>query len=135
MASGASLVAGAATAISLGSEAAGKWISRGQASLLSDARLRKMASRNDVMGGGKNSWQGKLISGELDTRFSLQESDKRIEDAVRGVENILKSKPNNITLNISVDQNGRVTSSSNDPNTSTRINLKRGNFFDVPFTD
>lgn len=58
----------------------------------------------------------------------VQAADKRIEDAVKSVETTLREKKNNITLNISVDQNGRVTSSSDDPNTSTQINLKRGEF-------
>ncbi len=52
-----------------------------------------------------------------------------VESAVRGVENILREKKNNIILNVSIDQNGRVTSSSNDLNTTSTINLKRGDFF------
>jgi hypothetical protein len=63
----------------------------------------------------------------------LQEQDRRIEDAVRGVETILREKKTNINMYINVDQNGRVTSSSDDANTTTAISLKRGDF--MPMTD
>jgi TP901 family phage tail tape measure protein len=62
---------------------------------------------------------------------NLHVTDTALEGHIARVEELLGKKPKNeITLNIRVDQNGRVTSSSNDPDTTARINLKRGDFFE-----
>lgn len=50
-------------------------------------------------------------------------------DAELIAEAVKQVKPENkVTINVSVDQNGRVTSSSNDSSTTAKINLKRGRF-------
>ncbi|MGO9018750.1 MAG: phage tail tape measure protein [Syntrophobacteraceae bacterium] len=127
------LIAGImAAAGAAGAMEAGKAVSRWQVKLLSDDALHRKFAENDVMGGGAKSWQGRLMLGELADRsihVDNVEADRRM-DALNAT---LKERPNNITLNLSIDQSGRVTSSSNDANTTARINLKRGDF--LPMTD
>jgi TP901 family phage tail tape measure protein len=86
--------------------------------------LNKLGNKEPLKGAASaeiESWLG---------HSTLQVESHGIEDHLAAVTAILKEgQKNNITLNVSVDQNGRVSSSSNDPNTSARINLKRGEFF------
>jgi TP901 family phage tail tape measure protein len=59
----------------------------------------------------------------------LSVTDANTDQAIQQLIGTVKEgQKNNITLNISVDQSGRVTSSSNDSNTTSTINLKRGEF-------
>lgn len=54
---------------------------------------------------------------------------ERLDEALSNMYEAFKERPKiEITQNIRVDQSGRVTSSSDDPNTTTKINLKRGEF-------
>ena len=64
-----------------------------------------------------------------DPSYAKMTSEERMKAAA-----IVKPQ-NNITLNIHIDQDGRVTSSSNDANTTSKINLKRGAFDFGPLTD
>ncbi|MFZ0932301.1 MAG: phage tail tape measure protein [Syntrophobacteraceae bacterium] len=127
------LIAGiVAAAGAAGAQEAGKAVSRWHVKMLSDDALHRKFAENDVMGGGARSWQGRLMLGEMADR-SIHVSDDEATRRMDALNATLKERPNNITLNVSIDQAGRVTSSSNDPNTSARINLKRGDF--LPMTD
>jgi TP901 family phage tail tape measure protein len=83
--------------------------------------------------GAKEQWDGIF---RQNGGSPLQTEDNHLEQSVSKLGDIMKERQKNeINLNISVDQNGRVTSSSNDPNTSMKIDLKRGNFNFGPLTD
>jgi len=61
---------------------------------------------------------------------SHYEDSRMIQSELAKLGHILEEKPKNqINLSITVDQGGRVTSRSDDPNTTARIDLKRGDFF------
>jgi len=78
--------------------------------------LRQKRAEHLVMGGGSGSYQ-------------VQEITRVLGDGLDG-KNPIK---NEINMNITIDQNGRATSSSNDPNTSTTIKtMKRGSFAITP---
>jgi TP901 family phage tail tape measure protein len=87
-------------------------------------------------GGKPKSWadmEGGHGKGALEMLAAdkLKDSDRRIEDAVHGVGTILREKKNITNIYVNVDQNGRVTSHSDDASATTTINLKRGEF--MPF--
>ena len=55
-----------------------------------------------------------------------------LEKVAHSMEDAMLRQKNEIYLTLVVDEFGRVTSSSNDPNTTARIDLKRGHFFGDP---
>src|SRR5208283_4120570 len=134
------------------SKVIGKEVGQWQMGFYSNKQLDEMQRRNEVMGGGRS----KEIDSEMNRRFGLQLSAQRVEDSVRdfermrghgGAEHRQMDKVADVVkklktpakhhhhhhININVDQNGRVSSHSNDPNTSTTINLKRGRFLPQSF--
>lgn len=87
-----------------------------------DAALIKQALRKD-----KGQVGGNMSSALPHPEHSYSEQMSRFVES-------LKVHPQvNITQNISIDQNGRVTSSTSDPDAKTTINLKRGRFMPTSF--
>jgi TP901 family phage tail tape measure protein len=126
--------------VAIGSEHAAKENAKWQAQFYSRKQLDEMAGRNEVMGGGKDKGAGPIIGDEKGKRIlnSILNDHKvwnvkAIEDAVGRVEQILKQGKKTTNINISVEQSGRVTSHSDDPSTTTTINLKRGRFLQPSF--
>jgi hypothetical protein len=93
------------------SEEIGKKLTDNHIAASSDSELWSHRARQMVMGGGESSYQVKAID----------------EDMLRRGWDGSRTE-NKIELNINIDKLGRVTSSSNDPNTRSTINLKRGSF-------
>ena len=88
-----------------------------------DAALIKQALRKD-----KGQVGGNMSSALPHPEHSYSEQMSRFVES-------LKVHPQvNITQNISIDQNGRVTSSTSDPDAKTTINLKRGRFMPTSFS-
>ena len=65
-----------------GSEAIGKEISEQHVAGFDTARLKEMQGRNNVMGGGSESYQSRLIQSELDRRNPGAANDRKVNEAI-----------------------------------------------------
>lgn len=77
---------------------------------------------------GAKDYYSKLFE-RMDISRDHPVENSLLENAVSRLAEAWQERPkNDITLNINVDQSGRVTTKSNDPDTRSTINLKRGDF-------
>jgi TP901 family phage tail tape measure protein len=123
--------AGAGVAgFALGAREIGQWLGRRELNLWSEEKLGTIRAQQMVMGGGPDSFQIKAIDEELRRRATidtgpietvLQQENEKLARAIKDIKN-------EIRLNIRIDQAGRVTTTTNDLNTTTEINLNRGGF-------
>lgn len=101
-------------AMAYGSLEVGKYLAETEARSSSTQRLLDLRSRHMVMGGGMNSSQVRSIDQELAARgVDPQRSTPRVQ--------------NDIVLNLSIDQSGRVQSTVNNMDTRVRVGGNRGN--------
>lgn len=89
----------------------GSSLAEQEARYTSTEDLMALRSRQMVMGGGPKSFQVKTIDAELNKRFA-------------------ESIKNDIKIDVNIEGPHRIFSRSDNMNTTTTINLKRGNFFD-----
>jgi hypothetical protein len=78
------------------------------------------------MGGGPGSYQSKLIADEIARRDD--ELGRRFEEAMKNQPDV----KNEVKLNIHIDSNNRVMTTSSDMKTSTQISVQRGDFTAPP---
>lgn len=92
------------------SRAIGEALAKKHAQYYSIDKLSEMKSQQMVMGGGPGSYQVRVIDEEL----------------ARRLENFKPEVKNDIRLSINIDPAGRVTTQTSDLNTTTHIDLNRG---------
>jgi TP901 family phage tail tape measure protein len=127
-------------AAALGASGMGPLAVAGAATAAALAFLRKPLWEHFTSDKAKTYLQGEIHRRDGETvasslaRIKMHVTDEEADRRLAQLNQKLSERPkNDITLNITVDQGGRVTSQSNDPNTSATVNLKRGMF--MPFTD
>ena len=105
----------AAAAAAWASKEIGKAMTDSMISASSYEELQVFRSRNNVMGGGADSYQGKALDA------AIQRIERSRPDQLR----------NDIGLTINIDAQGRTVTQTSDPNTHVKINtMKRGSFIE-----
>ena len=116
-----------ATAAAIASKEAVKAMTRDYINGTDGNRLAAIRNQHMVMGGGANSYQVRAIDDALAERVARDGDPAVAYLKERWGDHGALSK-NDITLNISIDGNGRATTTTSDQNTNAKINMKRGSF-------